>query len=121
MLHAVKHFITIKDLRPCLLKIQMHVISRKKLNEFCRKHADALTPLDDWYRTAKSADWKNLAEVKKNYPSADIVSNFTVFNIKGNTYRLVVSINYESQILYIKYVLTHSEYDKESWKNDPYY
>jgi mRNA interferase HigB len=99
----------------------MHIISKKKLKEFCHKHADARTALDDWYKIVTSANWKNLAEVKKIYPSADLVSNFTVFNIKGNTYRLIVSIDYESQVVYVKYVLTHSEYDKELWKNDPHY
>ena len=55
------------------------------------------------------------------YPKAEAVSNFTVFNIKGNKYRLISSINYEKQIIYVKYVLTHAEYDKDRWKDDPYY
>ncbi len=99
----------------------MHIISRKRLLEFCRQHADAFTPIDDWFRTAKAANWKNINDVRQIYPSADAVGNFTVFNIKGNDYRLIVSINYEIQIVYIKYVLTHSEYDKEKWKNDHYF
>ncbi|MEG3979486.1 type II toxin-antitoxin system HigB family toxin [Microcoleus sp. T3B2] len=49
------------------------------------------------------------------------MGGFTVFNIKGNNYRLIVSIDYESQLIYIKYILTHAEYDKEKWKNDPYF
>jgi mRNA interferase HigB len=60
-------------------------------------------------------------EVQATFPKAEAVGNFTVFNIKGNNYRLIVSINYERQIIYIKYILTHSEYDKEQWKNDPYF
>jgi mRNA interferase HigB len=99
----------------------MHIISRKSLLEFSQLHANAYTPLDDWYRSAKAAEWKNLSEVRQFYPSADPVGNFTVFNIKGNTYRLIVSIDYECQIVYVKYVLTHAEYDKEKWKDDPYF
>jgi mRNA interferase HigB len=99
----------------------MHVISRKKLREFAERHADILTPLDDWYKIAKVAQWKNLTEVRQFYPSADLVGNFTVFNIKGNDYKLIVSIDYQKQIIYIKYVLTHAEYDKDKWKDDPYY
>ncbi|AFZ11930.1 Protein of unknown function DUF2136 [Crinalium epipsammum PCC 9333] len=99
----------------------MHIISRKRLLEFCRQHADAFTPIDDWFRTAKAANWENINDIRQIYPSADAVGNFTVFNIKGNDYRLIVSINYEIQIVYIKYVLTHPEYDKEKWKNDPYF
>jgi mRNA interferase HigB len=99
----------------------MHIISRKKLLEFCQKHGDAFTPLDNWYRKAKKANWQSLDDVQQVYPSADAVGNFTVFNIKGNDYRLIVSIEYEIQIIYVKYILTHSEYDKEKWKNDPYF
>lgn len=99
----------------------MHIITRKKLLEFSLTHADASTPLDDWYRIAKVAKWNNLLEVRQFYPSADPVSNFTVFNIKGNDYRLIVDIVYSPQRIYIKYVLTHAEYDKENWKNAPYF
>lgn len=55
------------------------------------------------------------------FPKAEAVGNFTVFNIKGNKYRLIVSIDYEKQLVYIKYILPHAEYDKEDWKNDPYF
>jgi mRNA interferase HigB len=99
----------------------MHVISRKKLRQFCQKHADCSEALDDWYITASKADWGNLLEVQTIYPKAEAVSKFIVFNIKGNKYRLIASINYEKQVIYIKYVLTHAEYDKDSWKNDPYF
>lgn len=99
----------------------MHIISRKKLLKFSQEHADALTPLDDWYRIAKTATWQHLDEVRRDFSSAEAVGNFSVFNIKGNNYRLIVSIDYESQIVYVKYVLTHAEYDKDKWKDDPYY
>jgi mRNA interferase HigB len=99
----------------------MHVISRKRLREACRNHADVCEALDDWFAIASKAHWSNLNEVQRFYPQAEAVSSFTVFNIKGNRYRLIASINYEKQIIYIKYVLTHSEYDKDRWKNDPYY
>jgi len=99
----------------------MHIISRKRLLEFSQKHADALRSLDDWYRIAKEASWEHLDEVRQVYSRAEAVGNFTVFNIKGNDYRLIVSTDYSSQIIYIKYVLTHAEYDKEKWKDDPYF
>ena len=99
----------------------MHVISRKKFREFCQVHADSCEALDDFYITASKANWVNLLEVQTVYPKAEAVGNFTVFNIKGNKYRLISSINYERQVIYIKYVLTHAEYDKDNWKNDPYF
>lgn len=60
-------------------------------------------------------------DVQKRYPKAEAVGNFTVFNIKGNNYRLIVDIRYSSQTVFIKYVLPHPEYDKERWKDDPYF
>ncbi|ELS47082.1 hypothetical protein C789_3125 [Microcystis aeruginosa FACHB-905 = DIANCHI905] len=70
---------------------------------------------------ASKAEWKNLAEVQAVYSQAEAVGNFTVFNIKGNRYRLIVDIVYKDQVIYIKYILTHAEYDKDEWKNDPYF
>jgi mRNA interferase HigB len=75
----------------------------------------------DWYKIAKQSSWSNLIDVQAIYPNAEAVGNFTVFNIKGNKYRLIVSINYVKQIIYIKNVLTHAEYDKNDWKRDPYF
>ena len=99
----------------------MHVISRRILREFCQSHADSCPTLFDWYRVASKAKWKNLNDVKKTYRSAEAVGNFTVFNIKGNHYRLIVDIMYSTQRIYIKAILTHAQYDKEAWKNDPYF
>jgi mRNA interferase HigB len=99
----------------------MHIISRKKLRNFCKQHVDCCDALDDWYIIANKANWRNLVEVQAVYSQAEAVGNFTVFNIKGNKYRLIASIAYEKQVIYVKYVLTHAEYDKDNWKNDPYY
>ena len=87
---------------------------------FAKKHSDAYRPLDAWYRIAKAANWTSFSELKRDFGSADIVGNFTVFNVKGNHYRLITDIQYEKQIVFIKYVLTHKEYDKDEWKRDPY-
>jgi mRNA interferase HigB len=94
----------------------MHVISRKRLLEFVENHADSEAALDTWYRTAKSADWQNLVETREVYPSADLVGIYTVFNIKGNHYRLIAEINYRSGTIFVRDILTHAEYDKERWK-----
>ncbi|CCQ56442.1 type II toxin-antitoxin system HigB family toxin [Crocosphaera watsonii] len=99
----------------------MHVISRRILRDFCRTHADSCDALFDWYRVASKANWSNLNDVQKTYKSAESVGNFTVFNIKGNHYRLIVDIIYSSQRIYIKDILTHAQYDKGGWKNDPYF
>ncbi len=99
----------------------MHVISRRILREFCEAYTDSCDALYDWYRVATKAEWKNLIDVQAIYAKAEAVGNFTVFDIKGNNYRLIVDIVYEAQRIYIKYILTHAEYDKDKWKNDPYF
>ncbi len=99
----------------------MHVISYRRLREFQEQHSNCTDALDNWFKVASKAGWDNLIEVQSTFPQAEAVGNFTVFNIKGNTYRLIVSIDYERQLVYVKYVLTHAEYDKEKWKNDPYF
>jgi mRNA interferase HigB len=94
----------------------LHVISRKRLLEAAREHADWGDPLNIWFRIAKRAEWQSLVEVQKAFPMADGVGRYTVFNIKGNHYRLICEINYKTGRLYIRNVLTHAEYDKGGWK-----
>ena len=94
----------------------MHVISRKRLKEASTRHGELEAPLDAWFRIAKKALWKNLADVRGTFSSADSVGNWTVFNIKGNQYRLITEINYMFGRIYIRHVLTHAEYDRGGWK-----
>jgi mRNA interferase HigB len=99
----------------------MHLISIRKLRLAIAQYPDAQDPIEDWYNTARKANWSNLEEVKQIYRDAEAVSNFTVFNIKGNRYRLIVDIDYEGNTIYFKYFYTHAGYDKDRWKNDPYF
>jgi mRNA interferase HigB len=85
------------------------------------KYPDVALQIEDWNEIVKIATWQNLTEVQQTYSSAEAVGNFTVLNIKGNRYRLIFSINYLRQIICFKYFLAHAEYDKENWKNDPYF
>jgi len=96
-------------------RIGLHIISRKRLLEAGKAHAGLNAPLDAWYRIAKKAEWKNLMEVRRAFPSADAVWKFTVFNIKGNAYRLITEINYKTGRIFLRNVLTHTEYDKGGW------
>jgi mRNA interferase HigB len=95
----------------------MHIISRKRLVQFVEIHADSETALDTWYRVSKKAEWQNLVELKEAYPAADLVGIYTVFNIKGNHYRLIAEINYRSGTIFVRDILTHAEYDKDRWKS----
>ncbi len=94
----------------------MHIISRKRPLEAAAEHSDIGAPLDAWYRIAKKAEWGNLMEVRRDMPSADAAGKFTIFNIKGNAYRLVTEINYQTRRIFLRHVLTHAEYSKGAWK-----
>jgi mRNA interferase HigB len=91
----------------------MRVIAKKALREFWERHRDAEEPLLAWSREVEHEDWDTPAKVKQKYGSASIVgNNRVVFNIKGNSYRLVVRVNYRARIVLIRFVGTHAEYDR---------
>jgi mRNA interferase HigB len=97
----------------------MHVISRKKLREFWALHPDAQNPLSNWYTLARKAEWKKFADIRADYGGADQVGRFIVFNIGGNKYRLIAQVYYEDEVLLVRHVLTHKEYDQGGWKDRP--
>lgn len=90
----------------------MRIISRRTLRECWEKHPSVKKSLQAWYADTKQARWKSPQDIKKNYRNVSIVANNrVVFNIKGNDYRLVAAINYDFEVLYIRFVGTHKEYD----------
>lgn len=99
----------------------MRIYNRKTLRDYKSKYPDAASALSAWQKTVESAAWQHLMEVRKVYPSVDAAGNFTIFDICGNKYRLIAAIDYQKQFVYLKYFLTHAEYDKEDWKNDRYF
>lgn len=99
----------------------MHLISIRALRTDAASYPDVKKTVDDWYATVKKAAWQNLEDVRSIYRDAEAVGNFTVFNLKGNHYRLIVGIDYKNQTVYYKYLLTHAKYDRGKWKNDPYF
>jgi mRNA interferase HigB len=94
----------------------MHIISRKRLLEFAKKHPDCSAALESWYRIVKRSDFNSFDELRQTFPSADNVGNLTVFNIGGNKVRLIAAIHYNTHRVYIRHVLTHKEYDRRSWR-----
>lgn len=94
----------------------MHIITRQRLNEFALRHPKAKPGLEHWYRTMKLAAVRSFAELRALFPSADQVGKLTVFNIGGNAVRLIAAIHYNRQRVYIRAILTHSEYDEDRWK-----
>jgi len=89
----------------------MHVISRKALADFWTKHPTARIPLEAWYRIVKTSDFGMFVEVKQAFNSVDYVPPYTVFDIAGNHFRVIVVMHYNRQKLYIRHVFTHAEYD----------
>ncbi|WP_286760945.1 type II toxin-antitoxin system HigB family toxin [Salegentibacter sp. UBA1130] len=89
------------------------IVSKKTLREFWEKHSESEQYLKTWHETAKSCNWSSPNDAKKTYINACILKdNRVVFNIKGNSYRLIVKFNYERQWAFIRFVGTHAEYDK---------
>lgn len=91
----------------------MRIISRKALRTFWDDHPDARQALQTWYADVKQAVWKSPADIKRVYRNASVVANNRViFNIRGNQYRLIVAVQYQFQIVFIRFVGTHQDYDR---------
>jgi mRNA interferase HigB len=91
----------------------MRIISRKILREFWELHPDAQSSLESWYADVKQNSWKTPNDIKAVYRNASfLINNRVVFNIKGNKYRLIVMVQYQFQIVYVRFIGTHDEYDQ---------
>ena len=96
----------------------MRVISRKRLQQFWLRHPDAEMPLRSCYQLITGNQFQTFADLRSTFGSADLFKRFTIFNIAGNHYRLIASIHYKSQLVFVRTIMTHNEYDQEKWKND---
>ena len=96
----------------------MRVISRKALKTYWKEHPAAHEVLNEWYRKIKQIKAETIVELRKTFPTADVVGNCVVFNAGGNKYRVITRINFRREIVYIRFVLSHAEYSKERWKTD---
>lgn len=94
----------------------MHIITRKRLNEFIEKYPEAKIALTKWYQVMKQQNFNSIAEIRQIFPSADKVGKLTVFNICSNKFRLIAAIHYNRNKVYIRAVLTHREYDQNNWQ-----
>ena len=94
----------------------MHIITRKRLNEFADKNPELKNALAQWYRLMKQNNFNSFAELRSTFSSADQVGKLTVFNIGGNKVRLIAAVHYNRKKVYIRAILTHKEYDEDKWK-----
>ena len=91
----------------------MRVVAVATLRPYWTKHPDAEEPLKAWFAEVSKANWTQPADIKAQYRSASVLKNKrVVFNIKGNDHRLIVSVAYQTQVVFVKFVGTHAEYDK---------
>lgn len=91
----------------------MRVFNRATVRDFADAHTDARQPLFAWFSEVEKANWTGPEDIKQRYPSASIINKERiVFNIKGNTYRVVVAVKFEFHAVYIRFIGTHAAYDK---------
>lgn len=88
------------------------------MQKFWRKFPSAEKPLLSWYETVKKVDWENFSYVRETFRHADVYRDCVIFDIGGNKFRLITKIRYQKKRVYIRFVLTHSDYDKNLWKED---
>lgn len=99
----------------------MWIVHPATLKSFWTKHRNARGPLENWLETARAAQWRSIEDVRRTYPHADAATvasgaTVTIFNIKGNDFRLITAIHYNRQIVFIRDFLTHAQYSKNQWK-----
>lgn len=92
----------------------MEIINESELNQFARRHSDSRKPLSLWLEITREATWHSFVELRNTFRSADYVDNVVTFNIGGNNYRIVASVDYVQERVYILEVMTHAEYDRWS-------
>lgn len=101
----------------------LRIIKEQFLRDAAPPNSKAGKWLESWRSAVKAAEWKNIGDVRKTYPSADPVKTasgrfVTIFNVCGNDYRLSTAIHYDKQRVYLLQFLTHADYDKNKWKKD---
>ena len=94
----------------------MKVVSRKHIDDFIRNHPDGKSSIESWYHEAINSTWETNMDIKRKYSSASFLKeNYVIFNIKGNSYRLVTKIAYKTKIVLIKWLGSHAEYSKKDF------
>lgn len=94
----------------------MPVISKSAWRAVVAADPTVESSISAWYKIARAAAWRSIVDVRQTYPHADFVDPYTVFNINGNNYRLIVKIEYKYQLIFVKGLVTHSEYHQGGWK-----
>jgi mRNA interferase HigB len=94
----------------------MPIISKKPMREFWERHPESKTVLEGWFRNVTQLTASSFPELRQTFGSADYVDGYTVFDVGGNKYRIATVIHYDKQRIYIRQVMTHSQYDRNHWR-----
>lgn len=94
----------------------MHVITQKRITDAKASYPEAATALDHWYRAMRSSHFRDFAELRQHFGSVDKVGKLFVFDIGGNKLRLIAAIHFNSHKVFIRYILSHADYDRNHWK-----
>jgi mRNA interferase HigB len=94
----------------------VNVISKRGLRKLTSKYPAVEAEALNWYRVAASADWRRFADIRADFPRADMIGEVLVFNMAHNRYRLITTVFFATREIYVKDLLTHKEYDREEWK-----
>jgi mRNA interferase HigB len=103
--------------------VSMRIVTEPFLQKMGARYLEARPWLEAFRKNVRTARWKNLAELRRTYPHADLVTvesgrTIVVFNVAGNKYRLIAAVHFNRQIIFTLRLLTHAEYSKETWKNE---
>jgi mRNA interferase HigB len=94
----------------------MHIITQKRIKDAAERHKDCASALEQWYQVMKKAEMQDFSQLKALFNSVDKVGDLYVFNVGGNKLRLIAAIHFNRQKVFIREILTHTEYDKGKWR-----
>jgi mRNA interferase HigB len=96
----------------------MRIITKARLREFWTVNKDAENSMREWVKVVSRMNWKTSADVKNTFNATNIYKDCTIFDVGGNKYRIIAKVEYRKHIVFIRFVLTHSEYDEKKWQSD---
>lgn len=94
----------------------MRIISKKPIRDFWGHHPESKSMLEEWFKKATHCQATSFPALHQTFSSADYVDGFTIFDVSGNRYRIAAVIHYDKQRIYIRHVMTHTEYDRNHWR-----
>ena len=91
------------------------MINRQAVRRMMKEHSDTAAALDAWWKATKAARWRHLGECRRSMATADQVGRCLIFDILGNSYRLITVVSWRNQRIYVKALFTHREYERDTW------